>query len=33
MKYFGYKLVAITTFSGIPVVYELYQLIPTSGSC
>jgi hypothetical protein len=23
MKYFGYKLVAITTFSGIPVVYEL----------
>ena len=23
LKYFGYKLVAITTFSGIPVVYEL----------
>ena len=23
MKYFGYKLVAITTFSGIPVIYEL----------
>lgn len=23
MKYFGYKLVAITTFDGIPVVYEL----------
>ena len=23
MKYFGYKLVVITTFSGIPVVYEL----------
>ena len=23
MKYFGYKLVALTTFSGIPVVYEL----------
>lgn len=23
MKYFGYKLVAVTTFSGIPVVYEL----------
>jgi len=23
MKYFGYKLVAITTFSGIPVAYEL----------
>ena len=23
MKYFGYKLVAITTLSGIPVIYEL----------
>ncbi len=23
MKYFGYKLVAVTTFSGLPVIYEL----------
>jgi hypothetical protein len=23
MTYFGYKLVAVTTFSGLPVIYEL----------